>query len=237
MDTCWGITKKIRFCKKPTGGKWLCDKHRAQPKYLLFLAATSIFFSYISGLLPAPWKDKPVVPAVVQGNVGNTVVVTGGSHIVINQGGPTPPANVKLNISRFNIEDPRLELVRFYDLKAGKNQVLGFGKCPGVPCFLITLEDVILGENPTVKVAIGGQWTGLSVPAGTLSFQFPLQKGCGFTFRADQYDVIFEVLNDRPSSLRAVIGALRGSWSDSGFMVEEVGCKPILSERRLQEAQ
>ena len=61
MRTCWGITRKIKFCRIPTGGKWLCLRHRTEPIYFLILAITGICFSYISGLLPKPplpWEKK-----------------------------------------------------------------------------------------------------------------------------------------------------------------------------------
>ncbi len=54
MRTCRGITKKITFCRKPTGGKWLCYQHRRQPIYFIVVALTGVFFSYISGFLPKP---------------------------------------------------------------------------------------------------------------------------------------------------------------------------------------
>ena len=58
MGKCWGITKKLRFCKCSAGYKWFCSKHTAQPKYFVCVALTGIAFSYFAGLIPKPWKDK-----------------------------------------------------------------------------------------------------------------------------------------------------------------------------------
>lgn len=61
MKTCWGITNKIKFCRKSTNGKLFCDQHRRQPIYFIIIAVTGILFSYISGLIPRinlPWETN-----------------------------------------------------------------------------------------------------------------------------------------------------------------------------------
>jgi hypothetical protein len=60
MGKCWGITKKLRFCRNETGEKFLCHRHAAQPKYLLIIAVTGILFSYIGTLIPNPWDNENV---------------------------------------------------------------------------------------------------------------------------------------------------------------------------------
>jgi hypothetical protein len=52
MKSCWGITKRVEFCEKPTGGKIFCSHHRSQPIYFIIIAVTGILFSYVSGLIP-----------------------------------------------------------------------------------------------------------------------------------------------------------------------------------------
>jgi hypothetical protein len=58
MGKCWGITKKLRFCKNDAGEKILCLTHESQPKYfLLMVVIIPILISYITGLIPNPWKS------------------------------------------------------------------------------------------------------------------------------------------------------------------------------------
>ncbi len=56
MGKCWGITKKLRFCRSNAGENWFCHKHTVQPRYFLIVALTGIAFSYFAGLIPKPWK-------------------------------------------------------------------------------------------------------------------------------------------------------------------------------------
>lgn len=58
MGKCWGITKRVRFCRINAGEKWLCQKHAAQPRYFLVVALTGIFFSCIAGLMLNAWENK-----------------------------------------------------------------------------------------------------------------------------------------------------------------------------------
>lgn len=58
MGKCWGITKKLRFCRCNAGERWLCRKHEAQPRYFAIVALISMALSYSAGLIPKPWKDE-----------------------------------------------------------------------------------------------------------------------------------------------------------------------------------
>lgn len=80
MKTCWGITKRIKFCKKPTGGKLLCDQHKSQPKYFVIIAIAGVLFSYVAGIipkLPLPWEnDVYVSPSSVDFHKGDWAAKT-----------------------------------------------------------------------------------------------------------------------------------------------------------------
>ena len=80
MRSCFGITKKIKFCKKPTGGKLLCAQHQPQPIYFIIIALTGVLFSYISGILPKPplpWEKKVCVsPSSITLHTGKWVTKT-----------------------------------------------------------------------------------------------------------------------------------------------------------------
>lgn len=171
-------------------------------------------------------RDSAENTTKVQGNTGNTAVVTGGENVVINQGIPTPPANPRPVIARFKLDDPLLEIVRFYTLDIENDQQLVLGSCPREPCFIVTLVGAELTPKPIVHVGIGGTWAGISVQKDGFNFSLPLANRCGFTFKTGEYDLLFEVVDDRVSNLRAVLGALRGSGPTSGIMMKEVGCQP-----------
>ena len=80
MRSCFGITKKIKFCKKPTGGKLLCAQHKSQPIYFIIIALTGVLFSYIPGILPKPplpWEKKVYAsPSSIKLHTGNWTTKT-----------------------------------------------------------------------------------------------------------------------------------------------------------------
>jgi hypothetical protein len=103
-------------------------------------------------------------------------------------------------------------------------QALSIGSCPQPPCFLVTLDDVEMGPKPKVTLGISGVWEGIYMPQAGFSFDLPIVRGCGFKFITADHDLIFEVLDDRLSSPRAVMGSFPGSGPKGGATVKELGC-------------
>jgi Flp pilus assembly protein TadD len=65
MKNCIGITKDLRFCRRPKSTQFYCHLHKRQPFYFLVTAIVAIALSYVAGLIPVPWKTERPKPQIV----------------------------------------------------------------------------------------------------------------------------------------------------------------------------
>ncbi len=131
----------------------------------------------------------------------------------------TAPHSIDLN-------DPRLKLLRSYDLRKEVGATLDVGSCPKGPCFRLLVDRVNLtADPPYVHVVVSGFWAGNEFfNGGGLGTKVPLLRGCYFTLATRDLDLRFEVEQDTVASLRAWAAIFQGSYDGEGSLLNAGIC-------------
>lgn len=115
----------------------------------------------------------------------------------------------------FSVKDPNLKFFRRYNIPKEINQVMDIGNCPSYPCFSVKPTEIRMDElPPKIVFGICSNVQGLICPnelSSALGLGVTLKEGCGFKLRSGYYDLIFEVINDRATTLEACIGVFPGT--------------------------
>jgi len=128
----------------------------------------------------------------------------------------THKADAGRNPISFSLADPKLRFVRLYDLRKDLGAKLQAGKCPEKPCFRIEVRNIDMRDNPpSLYLVISGTWGGNVMPDWHgISFSLPIKQGCHLELPSPEFDVKFEILEDRISSLRAWVAIFNGTASN-----------------------
>jgi len=126
----------------------------------------------------------------------------------------------------FDIHDPRVRFVQGYDLKKEAGARLETGKCPDEPCFRFEVRRLRLEDNPpTVHVTLSGAWDGNRMMEWRgLGFGIPVKPGCGLALVSRQFDMRFEIQEDRVSFLRAWVAILDGTGTEPHAVISPLAC-------------
>lgn len=145
VKTCLGITKELRFCRKPKTGRFYCHVHKRQPLHFLVAASLAIVFGYVAALIPLPWKtprqQPPIVsPALVRLHTNDSAV-----HTLVEVRNPNdfPVYSVYLQLLSKDVSsesikvemdkgDPLLEIAAGESLKVSQDTIRIDGTIPSM---------------------------------------------------------------------------------------------------------
>ena len=127
---------------------------------------------------------------------------------------------------RIDVNDPAVINVRMYDLRKEAGSSIDIGACPAEPCFRVLYEKMdIDSDPPKVFLHVAGEWEGYDVPRFQgVVLSVPVRRGCGFTLLSPNYNLVFEIQDDRVESIRAWAAILKGTHSGSGLHIKEMSC-------------
>ena len=115
--TCWGITKKLKFCRKSTGGKLLCDQHKNRLIIYLISLLFTIFITFLPDLYKLLVHNKLIItPRQVALNYNgwsNTTPIT----VTYNGNEPIYSVWIKISIEgKINIDSISFTFPEFKEI-------------------------------------------------------------------------------------------------------------------------
>jgi len=126
----------------------------------------------------------------------------------------------------FDKSDPSIEFWRKFDLPKQVGAPIYVGNCPMMPCVSFEITNLSLPPRmPFATIAIGVISDGIVSPERTFNIDIRIEKGCGGSFNTHEYDFVFEIVDDRVTSLTGVIAFFPGKTIESGFRMDSIGCK------------
>jgi hypothetical protein len=133
-------------------------------------------------------------------------------------------AAIQTNLN--SILDRRLTFVRSYDLRKEVGARLEAGMCPEQPCFRMEIRELELQRDPpSLRLSLGGAWGGNQwKPWRGVGLFVPIKQGCHFDLKTRDFDMKFEIQEDRVSFLRAWVAILKGSLSEDGAVMSTPEC-------------
>lgn len=120
-----------------------------------------------------------------------------------------------------------VEAIYPMDLAKKVGAVYIAGMCPRMPCFQFQYQGIDEVEGSKfANIAIAGEWEGMKIDDfDSYIFGVPMERGFAVLLTSYTYDIIFEILDDRISSIKGTITVLKGTnTNNSGFGIRTVKC-------------
>lgn len=138
----------------------------------------------------------------------------------------TPVTKAAPRPQSFDIKDPHLRFVRFYDLRKEIGARLEAGRCPKEPCFRIEVRQLRLQDDPpSVWLTLSGSYGGnQAMDWRGVGLTVPIKRGCHFSLTSRDFDMKFEVQEDQISFLRAWVAIFDGTDSREGMAISAPEC-------------
>jgi hypothetical protein len=119
--------------------------------------------------------------------------------------------------TKFALSDQNIALVAPFDLRKGAGQTATLGDFPNKPSVRVRIMSIdLLDSVPKASISVGVNLEGVFASERGIGFNVALVRGRGFRMQGQPYDVVFEITDDKVSTISGWLAVTKGTGDSEG---------------------